>query len=78
MEDIVKYLVESLVENPSDVQVTSEQESERVVIIKVQVNPDDLGRVIGKNGRVATAIRTIIKSASSKSGKRFIVKILSD
>lgn len=78
MEDIVKYLVESLVENPEDVQVISEAESERVILIKVQVNPDNLGRVIGKSGRVATAIRTIVKAASNKSGKRFIVKILSD
>ena len=76
MEDIVKYLVTSLVTNTDDVKITSEQESEKVVIIKVQVHPDDVGKVIGKNGRVATAIRTIVKSASSKSGKRFIVKIL--
>lgn len=76
MEEIVRYLVTSLVTNVDDVQITSEAESEKVVIIKVSVHPDDVGKVIGKNGRVATAIRTIVKSASSKSGKRFIVKIL--
>lgn len=76
MEDIVKFIVESLVANPSDVKITVENESDRVVIIKVQANPDDVGKIIGKNGRIATAIRTIVKSASSKSGKKFIVKII--
>ena len=76
MEDIVKYIVTSLVSNPDDVKITSENESDKVVIIKVQVNPDDVGKIIGKSGRIANAIRTIVKSASSKSGKRFIVKII--
>lgn len=76
MVEIVKYIVEALVNNPSDVNVFSENESERVVLIKVQVNPNDVGKVIGKNGRIANAIRTLVKSASSKSGKRFIVKII--
>lgn len=78
MEDIVKYIVESLVTNTSDVKIITENESEKVVIIKVSVHPDDIGKVIGKNGRIANAIRSIVKSASSKSGKRFIVKILND
>lgn len=76
MEEIVKYIVQALVSNPADVKITSEDESDKVVIIKVQVNPDDVGKVIGKGGRIANAIRSIVKSASSKSGKRFIVKIL--
>lgn len=75
MEDIVKYIVTTLVSNPEDVIITTENESEKVVIIKVQAHPDDVGKIIGKNGRIATAIRAIVKSASSKSGKRFIVKI---
>lgn len=75
MEDIVKYLVLTLVNNKEDVKIETEDESEKVVLIKVTVNPEDVGRVIGKNGKVANAIRTIIKSASAKSNKRFIVKI---
>lgn len=75
MEEIVRYIVTSLVENKEEVIVTTENESEKVVIIKVQVHPNDLGKVIGKNGKIATAIRTIVKSASSRSGKKFIIKI---
>lgn len=76
MEELVKYLVTSLVTNEEAVKITTEQESEKIIIIKVSVHSDDVGKVIGKNGKIANAIRTIIKSASSKSGKRFIVKIV--
>ncbi len=75
MEELVSYIVKSLVDNPDKVEVTSENESEKVVIVKVTVDPEDLGKVIGKGGRIANSIRTIIKSASAKSGRRFIVKI---
>lgn len=75
MDQLVSYIVKSLVDNPDKVKVTTEQESEKVVIVKVVVDPADLGKVIGKGGRIASSIRTIIKSASAKSGRRFIVKI---
>lgn len=75
MEELVSYIVKSLVDNPDKVEVTSENESEKVVNVKVTVDPEDLGKVIGKGGRIANSIRTIIKSASAKSGRRFIVKI---
>ena len=75
MDQLVSYMVKSLVDNPDKVEVTTEQESEKVVIVKVVVDPSDLGKVIGKGGRIASSIRTIIKSASAKSGRRFIVKI---
>lgn len=75
MEQLVTYIVKSLVDNPDKVEITTENESEKVVILKVVVDPSDLGKVIGKGGRIASSIRTIIKSASAKSGRRFIVKI---
>ena len=70
MEQLISYIVKSLVDNPDKVEVATEIESE-----KVSVDPSDLGKVIGKGGKIANSIRTIIKSASAKSGRRFIVKI---
>lgn len=75
MEQLISYIVKSLVDNPDKVEVSTEIESEKVVILKVSVDPSDLGKVIGKSGKIANSIRTIIKSASAKSGRRFIVKI---
>lgn len=74
MEELVKYIVESLVSDTEGVKVTSEEDGD-VVVIRVNVNPSDIGKVIGKNGKIATSIRAIVKSASAKTGKRYIVKI---
>ena len=75
MEELVKYIVSQLVLHPDDVTVSMKEESEKVNVITVKTHPEDLGRVIGKNGKIAHSIRTIVKSASAKTGKRFIVKI---
>jgi len=75
MENLVKYIVSNLVGDESKAEVTSENESEKVVIIKVKASKDDMGKIIGRNGKIANGIRTIVKSASLKSGKRYIVKI---
>lgn len=75
MEELVRYLVSNLVENPDQIEITSNEESDKVTIINVKVCKDDVGKVIGRNGKIAGSIRTIVKSASAKTGKRFIVKI---
>lgn len=75
MEELVRYLLNHLVENPDQVDVSSKDESDKVTVITVKVAKDDIGRVIGRNGKVAGSIRTIVKSASAKTGKRYIVKI---
>lgn len=75
MEELVRYMVESLVDNKEAVEVTSVDESEKVTVINVAVDKEDIGKVIGRNGKIAGSIRTIVKSASIKSGKRYIVKI---
>ena len=75
MEELVRYLVSNLVENPDQIEITSNEESDKVTIINVKVSKDDVGKVIGRNGKIAGSIRTIVKSASAKTGKRFIVKI---
>jgi len=75
LEELIKYIVESLVDNKEEISITSVEESAKVTVITVLVNKDDVGKIIGRNGKVAGSIRTIVKSASMGSGKRFIVKI---
>ena len=75
LEELIKYIVENLVDNKEAVSVTSIEESPKVTVVTVLVDKDEVGKVIGRNGKVAGSIRTIVKSASIKTGKRFIVKI---
>ncbi len=75
VEELVKYIVENLVEEKDKVVIESTNESEKVVVLKINIAEKDMGKVIGKNGKVATAIRTIVKSASNRLNKRYIVKI---
>lgn len=74
MKDLVEYIVKQLVVNKEQVTVTEEKDND-ATIIRVQVAESDVGKVIGRNGRVAQAIRAIVRSASSKTSDKFIVKI---
>ena len=73
MEEIVKYIIDKLVENKDAVVVSSEENGENVTI-KVSVAKEDMGKVIGRNGKVAQSIRAIIKTASNGTNKRYFVK----
>ncbi len=75
MEELLRFIVSNLVDDKENIQITTKEESEKVSVMTVLVAKDDIGKVIGRNGKVASSIRTIIKSASAKLGKRFIVKI---
>ncbi|MDD5018424.1 MAG: KH domain-containing protein [Eubacteriales bacterium] len=75
MLELVKYIAQSLVEQPEEVKVT-QTEGEKSVIIELSVARDDMGKVIGKQGRIAKALRTVVKAASSKSKKRYVVEIV--
>jgi predicted RNA-binding protein YlqC (UPF0109 family) len=75
MKDLLEYLARALVDNPDDVQVEV-IEGERSVILQLKVNPEDIGKVIGKQGRIAQALRTLVKAAATKQGKNAIVEIL--
>lgn len=72
---LVETIVRALVDNPSEVQV-KQIEGEKTVIVEVKVAPSDLGKVIGKEGRIATAIRTLVRAAATKMGKKVNVEIL--
>ena len=74
MEELVRYIVKNLVDNEEEVKIESSREGE-VINILVTVSPDDVGKVIGKNGRIAQSIRAIVKSVSAKEKIRYNVKI---
>ena len=75
MKKLVEVIAKSLVDSPDEVVVT-EVEKENSVVIELKVAPADMGKVIGRQGRIAKAIRTVVKAASSKSSKKVIVDIL--
>ncbi|OIO92288.1 MAG: RNA-binding protein [Armatimonadetes bacterium CG2_30_59_28] len=75
MKELVDTLVRALVETPEEVDV-QQIDGERTTIYEVRVAPDDLGRVIGKHGRIANALRTVVRTAAIKDGRRVSVEIL--
>ncbi len=75
MKELVEYMVKSLVENPDQVEVR-EIDGTRSVIFEVRVAEEDMGRVIGKAGRVANAMRTLLRVAAIRQGKRAILEIV--
>ena len=74
MEELVKYIVKSLVDNDDEVRIETIREDDEINLI-VTVAPDDIGKVIGKNGRIAQSIRAIVKAVSAKEKIRYNVKI---
>ena len=74
MQELVTVLAKALVEKPDEVQVEVLEEEERT-ILKLHVAQEDMGRVIGKKGRIAKAIRTLVKSAATREKKKFSVDI---
>jgi hypothetical protein len=75
MKELVEYIAKSIVNAPDDVVVT-EEESEEGTTIKLQVADDDKGRVIGKQGRIAEAIRSLIRVKAAKAGTRVSLEII--
>jgi len=75
MKELVEYIAKSIVNAPDDVVVT-EEETEEGIILKLQVADDDKGRVIGKQGRIAEAIRSLIRVKAAKAGTRVSLEII--
>lgn len=75
MKELVEFIAKSLVENPDEVTV-SVNETERETVFQIKVNESDIGRIIGKQGRIIKAIRTVTKAAAIKSGIRVQVEIV--
>lgn len=75
MEELLATIARALVDNPDEVSVTKVEE-DGAIVLSLTVGTEDKGRIIGKQGKIASAIRSIIKSASAQSEKRVIVKIV--
>ena len=75
MKELVEVVAKALVDNPDDVVVTEKKEG-RTIIVELHVAASDMGKVIGKQGRIAKAIRTVVKAASSKDNTRVEVEIV--
>ena len=75
MKELVEVIAKSLVDNPDEVVVT-QTESGNDLLIELKVAPSDMGKVIGRQGRIAKAIRPVVKAASSKSDRKVVVEIL--
>ncbi len=75
MKEFIEFIAKQLVDNPDSVKVT-EVEGERTTVYELRVFTDDLGKVIGRKGQTAKAIRTLIAAVSAKQGKRALLEIL--
>ncbi len=75
MKDLLVLLAKSLVDNPDEVNVNV-VETENSLVLELKVAAEDMGKVIGKQGRIAKAIRTVIKAASTREGKKVMVEII--
>ena len=75
MKQLVENIVKALVDYPENVQI-NETVGESIVILEISVASDDIGKVIGKEGRIANAIRTVVKAAAAKNDKKVTVEIM--
>jgi hypothetical protein len=76
MRELLEFIARSLVADPDAVEVTEIEETDGEVVLELEVAEEDLGRVIGRGGRVANALRTVIKAAATRAEKRVIVDII--
>ena len=74
--DVLTYIAKSLVDNPDEVVVTEVEEDDGEIVLELRVHPDDMGKVIGKRGRTAKAIRTMVKAAATREGGSATVEIV--
>ena len=75
MKELLEIIAKNLVDNPEQVSV-SEIKGERSIVLELKVAPDDMGKVIGKQGRIAKAIRTVVKAAAVHDDKKIVVEIV--
>ena len=76
MKKLVEVIAKSLVENPDAVEVTEKAGKNSTMVIELKVAPEDMGKVIGKQGRIAKALRSVVKAAATKANKKVVVEIV--
>jgi hypothetical protein len=76
VKDLLEYLARGLVERPDEVRVRQTEEDDGSLVLELSVADDDYGSVIGRGGRTAQALRTVVKAAATKSGRRVFVDIV--
>ncbi len=77
MLSLVETIAKALVREPDAVQVSELGEKDGAIVIELKVAPEDMGKVIGRQGRIAKALRTVVKAAAQKQDKKYIVEIIS-
>jgi len=75
MKELVEAIAKALVDNP-DLVVVNEVAGNQAIVLELKVAPEDMGKVIGKQGRIAKALRTVVKAAATKENKRVVVEIV--
>ncbi|MBR1866981.1 MAG: KH domain-containing protein [Clostridia bacterium] len=75
MLDLIKYIVGNFAEQPDDAEYVVEEKGGNTVEVTIYLNESDMGKVIGRQGKIAKALRTIVKAAAAKSGKRYNIEI---
>lgn len=75
MKELTEIIVKALVDNPNEVKIT-EKDGENSLVIQIQVQSDDMGKIIGKQGRIAKALRTVVKAAAAKENKKVLIDII--
>ncbi len=75
LKELVEVIAKSLVDHPDEVVVT-EKETDKAIVVELKVASEDMGKVIGKQGRIAKSIRTVVKAAATKDDKKVVVEIL--
>jgi predicted RNA-binding protein YlqC (UPF0109 family) len=78
VRDLLEYLARGLVEHPDAVHIEEVQEDDGSVVLELSVDPDDYGSIIGRGGRTAGALRTVIRAAAARDGRRVFVDIVDE
>ena len=74
--DTLDYIARNLVDHPDEVEITEAEDDDGELVLELRVHPDDMGKVIGKRGRTAKAIRTMVKAAATRDGSTATVEIV--